>query len=108
MNASSPLTAPLAAASPSQPAGERLAELLLLGGEHLPDRLALLDELRVDAAHLLDDDARPGSVAERLEPEVAPVDDGAADHAPEHVAAPSFDGVTPSATRNVIARPWSA
>ena len=68
-----------------EPAGERLAELLL-GGEHLPDRLALLVELR-DAAHLLDDD--PGQARqERVEPDVAPADDGAADHAPEDVAAP--------------------
>ena len=68
--ASSPLTAPLAAASSKslQPARERLAEPLLLRGEHALDCLPLLGELRVDLAHLLDDDVRRAAAGRSSRP----------------------------------------
>ena len=68
-----------------EPALECLREALLLGLDRVADQRAVLDELRVPRAHLLDDDlGHP--------PEVGQADrsrllDGAPDDAAQHVAA---------------------
>ena len=70
---------------------------------------AVLVELRIGAAHQLDDDVREPAEERRLEPDPGPVLHGAADDAAHDVAAPLVrTASTPSAARNVIARPWSA
>jgi hypothetical protein len=66
-------------------ARKRLREPLLLGAERLADRLPVRLELRIPLAHLLDDDI--GEAPQVFEPDLAGLLDGAADDAPEDVAA---------------------
>ena len=67
---------------------ERLAEALLLGGERAEDLVAVLDELGVRLAHLLDHDTGEAGQERRLHPDPQAVLRGATDDAPKHVAAP--------------------
>ena len=66
---------------------ERLAEPLLLGGEHLPDLAAVLDELRIRLPHLLDHRVREPREERRLHADAQPVLRGAADDPAQDVAA---------------------
>ncbi len=67
---------------------ERLAEALLLGGEHAVDLVAVLDELRIRRAHLLDHDVGEAGQERRLHPDAQAVLRRAADDAAQDVAAP--------------------
>ena len=67
---------------------ERLAEALLLGGEHAADLVAVLDELRIRLAHLLDHDVGEAGQERRLHPDAQAVLRGAPDDAAQDVAAP--------------------
>ena len=66
---------------------ERAAEALLLGAGPLLDRVALALELRVGVAHRLDHRVAQLHEEALLDAELAALLDGAAHHAPEHVAA---------------------
>ena len=87
--ASSPEISPSAAASSNsvRPARERLAEALLLLGQHPLDLGARARQLGVRLAHLLDDDAREPGQERRLEPDPPGLQHGAPDHPAHHVAA---------------------
>ena len=63
-------------------------EALLLGGEHAPDLLPVLDELRIRVSHLLDHDLGEAGQERRLHPDPQPVLGRAADDAAQDVAAP--------------------
>ena len=91
-----------------QPARERLREALLLGGQRRLDLRAVLLELGIGGAHVLDHGAGEPGEERRLEPDPLAVLHGAADDPAQDVAAPLVPGTIPSAARNVIARPWSA
>jgi hypothetical protein len=66
---------------------ERLCEPLLLRGQNALDLTPVLDELRVDVSHSLDDDSREASEEGRVEPDPAAVLDRPANDPPQHVAA---------------------
>jgi hypothetical protein len=68
----------------------------------------LLDDARERAPHRLDDAVDDLEEEGLVDAEELPVPSGAPEQPTEHVAAPSFDGRTPSAIRNVTAREWSA
>ena len=68
---------------------ERLAEALLLGREHAVDLVAMLDELRIRLAHLLDHGVGEAGQERRLHPDPQAVLRRAADDAAQDVAAAS-------------------
>ena len=71
-----------------EPAGQRGREALLLGGEHGVHVLAVLHELGIHRAHLLDHDVREPGQERGLQPDAVALQHGAADHPAQHVAPP--------------------
>ena len=90
MNASSPVISPPRGGFLEElhAALERLAEALLLRGEDAVDLLAVLDELRIRAAHLLDHGVGEPGQERRLHADAQTVLRSATDDAAQDVAAP--------------------
>ena len=87
---------------------ERPRELALLRGDDAVDLRAPLLEVRIRDLHRVDDDARQVRQERLLAAEQPAVAHGAAQELAKDVAAASFVGLTPSGTRKVRARMWSA
>ncbi len=76
------------------PALERLAEALLLGGEHATNLVTVLDELGIRLPHLLDHDVGEAGQERRAHADPQPVLDGAPDDAAKDIAAAQVRGRT--------------